>query len=109
MLPKKRVVAVMKDNAVIFKGSIHAVSEYLERSSSYIGKRLRHKGYITTKSGTYKLFYTGEYVREEPQLKLPPISNTQAIHNIAKLAKDAGLSYGEYVARMEKDNGTTVE
>lgn len=102
MLPKKRVVAVLKDNRVVFKGSINAVSEYMDRSPSHIGKRLRTKGYITTKSGTYSLFYTGEYVREEQSLKPVPISNTQAIHNIARQAKEAGLSYGEYVAKMEE-------
>ena len=101
-IPKKRVVAVFKDNKLVFKGSVNAVGEYLDRSPSYIGKRVRHKGYLVTKDGTYTLYYTDEYVREEPTLKPLPISNTQAIHNIAKLAKDAGLSYGEYVARMER-------
>lgn len=103
MLPQK-VIGVYKDNELVLKGTKEEVGNFLQRKPGYVAHSMTQNPYIALNGVVFELRYTGEHI---PPIKCPkkkkpcPKPKSTAIKDVVKAAREAGMSYGEYVARYK--------
>jgi hypothetical protein len=106
MATYKCLIEVRKNGDFIMKADAGTISECLEVAQSTVARKAAEGGTWRKEGDVYYFRYTGETAPrknpyEKPKKKPKP---KYSIAQINKMAREAGMHYGDFVAKMMEDN-----
>lgn len=102
IMPNYRcVLAVYKNDKVVFKGDYQEIAQYLDVSIQRVYQKLSGDGIFKRDGIEYTLIKTDEKMPKKKDCK-PEQRKKYTISQINKMAKEAKMSYGQFVATMRR-------
>lgn len=100
---ERLIIEVLRDGEYYMEDDAASLADHFNIAQNRISNRARVGGVITLASGKYLFRYNGkvlprripEKLQEHPKYK-PKVSTK----DVVTAARQAGMSYGQYVARM---------
>lgn len=102
----KMLVEVRKNGDFFLKAPVDELVEFFDMNTSVVSRKAATGGVIKIRDDRYMLRYTDEMVpRKNPYEKPAPRKKPKVpIKDAVAAARKAGMSYGQYVAKMEGGN-----
>lgn len=100
----KLLIEVRKNGDYFMKSDVTTLADLLAASTTTIQKAAAVGGVVEFQGDRYMLRYTGEKEPKKVKAKKPKPKEKPnlTIAEINRLAREAGMHYGDYVAKMER-------
>ena len=103
----KLLIEVLRDGKFFMKDGAYEISKCIDTTADTVARKAATGGVLERDGAKYLFRYTGEkadrrnsHDTNKPKPKKKP---KQSIKKVVAAARKAGMSYGQYVAKMEAE------